>query len=329
MQQIEAEDWVNWTLGCDEAEFRLHRRRSAALLDCGSVQRFALHAAAPPRISPAPPLIGLYPANDELDLSVSRLQAWFPGATFQVASNWNALEGSSSVDRPRHNEFLTRYAYDETQGPDAVMGAPTAAVARLFWDPYDQTRQELNLLGSWCQRMGPDRAVVRHGYLQLKQRGLALPWSEVQGLVHKNVPVLLRQAEEYGKLDILPRNPQRRIHQVFTAALNRAQGRDGRINHENDASGTVSQALLRAAFASVYQSLAWTGSDTVFLTPVGAGVFGNRLEDVYSAMLWAHATWAPPMLRQAFVVLHDHETPKPAAAPAVRFSTRTGQWQDG
>lgn len=54
------------------------------------------------------------------------------GALFQVASNFNGIEGISSQAHPDRASYATDWHYDYTQGPRASIFAGAAAMARIF-----------------------------------------------------------------------------------------------------------------------------------------------------------------------------------------------------
>lgn len=256
-----------------------------------------------------------------LKLGVSGLQVFAdvdpenpkkPKSMFQVASNFNGIETIDEEATPETEDFTTNYIYDHTQGPGASVSAGPAAIARVFAAYYD----DRNPAQEWAQRglkhqvnmlAGVrDHYRVVNGYVvnfdgqkdvtqplpDTSERGLDSIAGKVQLCVHENADVTFG-ARYYDNDDndymAVLKDPHR-INQVFTAAMNLRQGANGKANQMLPDSPIKSKALLRASYMGSYLAAINTGCESLYLTLIGGGAFGNDLNIIFNEIINAHTS---------------------------------------
>ena len=254
-----------------------------------------------------------------LKLGVSGLQVFadidesnpkHPKSMFQVASNFNGIETIDETATPDSEDFTTNYIYDHTQGPGASVSAGPAAIARVFAAFYDESKPA----GEWAQR-GLDHQInmlsdvsgyynVINGYVVNSVNGSdqtqpLMDTSEeyvnsiagkVKLCVHENADVTFGARyyddDENDYMAVL-KEPHR-INQVFTAAMNLRQGPNGKANQMLQDSPAKSRVLLRASYVGSYLAAVNTGCESLYLTLIGGGAFGNDLNIIFDEIIYAH-----------------------------------------
>lgn len=97
------------------------------------------------------------------------------------------------------------------------------------------------------------------------------------------------------------------VDQVFCAALNIIQGLNGKRNGEVAGVETKCRFLLKCAYEGSYLSAIAHNRKKLYLTLIGAGSFGNRIEWIYDAILKAHFKWGRHpnnSLKKVIIVLY-------------------------
>lgn len=248
------------------------------------------------------------------------------GAMFQVASNFNGIEAISEDSFPDTDDFISKYGYDETQGPIASISAGAAAISRVLLPFYNndtknspasewrQTRyRQVNFLEELEEYF-----TVRNGYIV--QRGSErIPennW-EIVGRVHVGIQVgaqvslghATRKEGGEAQLECVPEGLCQRISQVFCAAMNLAQGDTGRTNCLSCTKNRVDLLLLEAAYRGTYLAALRHGTPCLYLTFIGGGAFGNSITDILNVIEKVHidtaCTEKNTTLMEVHVVMFD------------------------
>lgn len=243
-----------------------------------------------------------------------------PRTLFQVASQFNCLEAPGDRVVPVHE-----YLDDSTQGPRASVSAFPGTFLRHYRAPAaDGSRFVqrdggcLNLLGD---ALGPAAAAVRSGYLAPRgadlgalAAALEARFDQIRVGMHGGVEVV------FGHDWSGPVGPgPRRIAQVFTSAM--ALGGYGR-NDGSTGTATVIRQLQRAAYLGTLLAALDLGCETVVLTMIGGGVFGNPHQAIWSAIHWALAE-VEPYVRGTVQVLVNTRAPL-ADADRAQVQARGG-----
>lgn len=209
-------------------------------------------------------------------------------ALFQVASQFNLLEMTGPNITPE--EGVARYAFDHTQGPTCAIAAGAATIYRNYLVPVDgqtgQTRDRQldgladvgTALATQLDRPVTELWTMRNGYALCTPTGL----QTIDGLIahgdeafrdtlrsklaiglHRNVEVTAAGA---------PRGQH--VSQAFCSALPVTYGGGPRSSWETFARLILEAAYEATMLAAVEQATAG-GSNTLLLTRLGGGVFGN------------------------------------------------------
>lgn len=221
----------------------------------------------------------------------------FAGALFQVASQFNLLEMVSPEVSPE--DGVTRYAGDRTQGPACAMAAGAGTIYRNYFAPVaggagqTATRQIdalaplgealAGLLGRPLQTLW----TMRNGYALCTQDGL----SAIARLLHGASETTLQALR--GRLAIGlhtqvevtdvpgPRRPT--VSQAYCSALPVAYTGIAPPVWEPFAR-LVLEAAYEATLRAAVEQHRRGGSNTVLLTRLGGGAFGNEAAWIEDAM---------------------------------------------
>jgi hypothetical protein len=212
----------------------------------------------------------------------------FEGALFQVASQFNLLEMVGPSVRPE--DGVAGYASDHTQGPACAIAAGAATIYRNYCVPFDgrtgqtsdyQLDALAHLGAALSSELGHPVAslwTMRNGYAVCSEEGL------------KAITDLIANASEdlcnalRGQLAIgLHRNVEvtdvtessrRLVSQAFCSALPVAYSPIPGSAWEPFARLVLEAAYEATLLAAAEQSISG-GSNTVLLTRLGGGAFGN------------------------------------------------------
>ncbi|MGI9164719.1 MAG: hypothetical protein ACR2JI_17630, partial [Mycobacterium sp.] len=218
----------------------------------------------------------------------------FEGALFQVASQFNLLEMPSQNVTPEAG--VTKYVDDPTQGPACAMAAAAGSIYRNYFAPVGegigQTRdRQLDALAGLGAALS-ELTGLPASTLWNMQNGYALGTGE--GLAA--IGALLDTASEdvldtlRGELAIgLHRDVEvtdgsgRRVSQAYCSALP-----IGYSSHSSRSWEPFARLVLQASYEAVMLAAAEQasagGSNTVLLTRIGGGVFGNGDDWIDSAI---------------------------------------------
>ncbi len=212
----------------------------------------------------------------------------YAGALFQVASQFNLLEMVGPSVTPE--DGVTRYAHDHTQGPACAVAAGAATIFRNYFAPVGgqvgQTGQRqldglADLGAALAQALG--RPVAE---LWTMQNGYALPSGEGLNAVGKH----LRSLDEAGldalrarlrvgvhrDVEVTDSNlPGQSVSQAFCSALPVAYGRLPRTADWPPFATLVLEAAYEATLLEAVLNARRAASNTVLLTRLGGGAFGN------------------------------------------------------
>ena len=207
------------------------------------------------------------------------------GAMFQVASQFNLLEMVNPTVTPEYG--VDGYEKDFTQGPISAIAAGAGTIYRNYFvevngrlgQSADNQIDCLEDLGSaladalqvpleklWTMRNGYallDGLELVSGFLKgLSEERLDAYLSLLRIGVHSNVEVTLDGA---GYL----------VSQAYCSALPIAYCSNFSADLWEPFAKLVLDAAYEATFAAAAANLAETGNNTLYLTQVGGGVFGN------------------------------------------------------
>ena len=222
------------------------------------------------------------------------------GATFQVASQFNLLEMASPRVTPEAG--VDGYEHDHTQGPACAVACGGATIYRNWFHPVDggigQTAdRQIDCLADLGDALGN-----KSGALWSMQNGYCLASSS--GLRHITAELATASADERDRLtgllrlgvhsdvEVTRNDAGHRVTQVYGSALPVAYGAPSADEWEPFARLVLDasyEATLRVAHrnADATGNHSATGNHRVFLTLLGGGVFGNRVEWIEDAIVRA------------------------------------------
>jgi hypothetical protein len=219
------------------------------------------------------------------------------GALFQVASQFNLLEMTSPEVTPEHG--VTRYQDDPTQGPACAIAAGAATIYRNYFAPvggaHGQTKErQFDGLSGLGQTLSENLVLpvqslwnMRNGYGLCTRSGLDAISRYLQALEPTKVDVLRGKVCIGVHRDVevtdAAGEPRPLVSQAFCSALPVAYSPIPASHWE-----PFALLILQAA----YEATMWTAvvnaqrgtSNTVLLTSLGGGAFGNDERWIYAAM---------------------------------------------
>jgi hypothetical protein len=225
----------------------------------------------------------------------------YSGALFQVASQFNMLEMVSPTVTPEHG--VTRYQNDHTQGPACAIAAGAATIYRNYFVPIGQARGQtasrqldglaelgqalagdLNRPVSWLWRMENGYALCSRESLQAIGRHLQRRSPEQLNSLRSKLCIGLHRDVEVT--DHLKAHGGPIVSQAFCSALPVAYSGVGE---------TLWAPFARLILEAAYEATLWAAvinarrhvSNTVLLTSLGGGAFGNDERWILSAMVRA------------------------------------------
>lgn len=219
------------------------------------------------------------------------------GALFQVASQFNLLEMVAPDVTPEHG--VAGYAHDRTQGPACAIAAGAATIYRNYFatvgDAQGQTAtRQLDgladigaVLSEALGRPVDQLWDMRNGYALCTQPGLdaiasylGSPDSAQAARLADRLRIGLHWDVEVTDV---PKGPGPRVSQAFCSALPVAYSRVSSMHWR-----VFATVILRAAYeATVWAGLCNAlrgGSNTLLLTRLGGGAFGNDEDWIQEAM---------------------------------------------
>lgn len=219
------------------------------------------------------------------------------GALFQVASQFNLLEMVGPSVTPEQG--VTRYQYDHTQGPSCAMAAGAATIYRNYFALVDghegQTSERqfdgLADLGSTlADALGqPVEALwsMQNGYAMCLRAGLDAISAHLAILSPEQINVLRGKLRigVHSNIEVTDHleNKPMQVSQAFCSALPVSYGRVA-AKHWAAFGSLILEASYEATLWAAVLNAQRTGSNSVFLTRVGGGAFGNDAEWIDAAM---------------------------------------------
>lgn len=221
----------------------------------------------------------------------------FAGALFQVASQFNLLEMVGPSVRPE--DGVTGYAYDMTQGPACAIAAGAGTIYRNYCVPLgngtgqtqDRQLDALAHLGdALSAELGqPITALwdMRNGYALCTEEGLSAITDLLAGASEELRDRLRGQLAIGLHRDVevtdVTEGPRRIVSQAYCSALPVTSSSVPGPAWESFARLVLEGAYEATLLAAAEQAIGG-GSNTVLLTRLGGGAFGNADEWIDDAM---------------------------------------------
>ncbi|MDF1739978.1 MAG: hypothetical protein P1U86_12525 [Verrucomicrobiales bacterium] len=242
------------------------------------------------------------------------------GAFFQVASQFNLLEMVGPSVTPEHG--VTGYAHDHTQGPACAIACGAGTVFRNYFFEIDGQVGQTAERQVDCSRdlgvaLGNDDDqlwAMRNGYLLPTREGLAT--------ISERIESLSPEARESlcGKLrigvqedtEVTIQEAGHLVTQAFCSAVPVAYSELPDSLWEPLARVVLDASYEATLHAALLNSIR-TGNPGVYLTLLGGGAFGNRIEWIIEALERALSNVREAGL-SIFIVSYGSSNPAVAAA---------------
>ncbi|EMI57744.1 hypothetical protein [Rhodopirellula sallentina] len=217
-------------------------------------------------------------------------------ALFQVASQFNLLEMTSPGVTPEQGVGI--YENDYTQGPACAIACGAGTIYRNYFAHVDgqigQTaKKQIDCSADLGRSLGN-----RNGRLWGMQNGYLLPTDE--GLREISSTLQSMSEDELDQLrgelrigcqwhaDVTIDDANHKVSQAYCSALPVAYGEQPKP-HWVDFARFILDAAYEATFCAAAINASRTGVNTVFLTLLGGGVFGNDDDWIVGAIERAYA----------------------------------------
>ncbi|MEZ6037823.1 MAG: hypothetical protein R3F29_10110 [Planctomycetota bacterium] len=234
------------------------------------------------------------------DVQVLHVAPDAPGASFQVASQFNLLEMVGPHVTPEHG--VARYEQDLTQGPACAIAAGAGTIFRNYFAPVgggegQSATRQIDCLVDLGAALGNERQL--HWRMQ---NGYALPTADGYAAVERAI-IDADEAQRDAWRALLRVGLQRDtevtlddaghlVSQVFCSALPVAYAGGLRAEPQQFAT-LVLEAAYEATLLAARENAARGGSTRCYLTQLGGGAFGNRF------------AWIDAALRRALTMHRD------------------------
>lgn len=236
-------------------------------------------------------------------------------ALFQVASQFNLLEMASPSVTPERGVGI--YEHDHTQGPACAIACGAGTIYRNYFARVADAAGQCSIGQSAGQQIdcsadlgmslaNPDRIgelwSMENGYLFPTDKGLDQITTRLQ-LASKSELDELRGELRIGlqwNADVTLPDSEHRVSQAYCSGLPVAYGRQP-TDAWTDFAKLVLDAAYEATICAGILNASQTGVNTVFLTLLGGGVFGNRDEWIIAAIEQAVAKYCDHNLDVAIV----------------------------
>tara|TARA_B100001758_G_scaffold247800_1_gene267343 strand:+ start:5009 stop:5995 length:987 start_codon:yes stop_codon:yes gene_type:complete len=215
-------------------------------------------------------------------------------ALFQVASQFNLLEMASPKVTPENG--VDRYEHDHTQGPACAIACGAGTIYRnYFVNVNNQIGQSSNNQIDCLDLIGQDLCneelrlwKMENGYTLVNQQGILNINSLINNLNNKQ----REQLKEKLKIgiqwntEVTISESKQLVSQVYCSALPVAYSNVNSIYWESF-SRLILEATYEATLHAALINYKRTNSNKVFLTLVGGGAFGNRIDWITDSILVA------------------------------------------
>ncbi len=254
-------------------------------------QRAALTQDLPARTVSKPGVQTLRIREQVADVRQLHADAANAGALFQVASQFNLLEMSSPSVTPERGVGI--YEADHTQGPACAISCGAGTIYRNYFAPVGQhigqsAEHQLDcavelgkLLGNRQQSLWR----MQNGYLLPSDQGLQRIQRQLQTLdaaERDRLRASLRIGLQWNAAVTLPAATHS-VSQAYCSALPVAYGRQPWQDWTEFAK-LVLEAAYEATFCAAVINASQQGSNRLFLTLLGGGVFGNHDDWILAAI---------------------------------------------
>ena len=213
------------------------------------------------------------------------------GSLFQVASQFNLLEMVSPDVTPEHG--VGGYEDDLTQGPACAVAAGAGTIYRnYFADVNGQKGQSVDnqidclidigkALGNTDNRLWE----MRNGYALATEKGLIEIANRLKSANESEIDELRRllRIGIQWNTEVTIADSRHTVSQAYCSALPVAYSR-----HSSELWSEFAQLILEASYEATFcagiLNYLQNGNNTLYLTLIGGGAFGNKIEWITNAI---------------------------------------------
>jgi len=214
------------------------------------------------------------------------------GAMFQVASQFNLLEMVDPYRTPEAGVDI--YEYDATQGPASAMSCGAGTIYRNYFvnvngrigQTYDNQVDCLKDIGDALGNTNNKLWEMSNGYALLTEEGLKeinQTFSNINEEQYNALKSKLRVGIQWNT-EVTLNDRKDIVNQVYCSALPVAYSRIDDSLWEKFAR-LILEATYEATFYAALINYQKTGNNKLFLTLVGGGAFGNKMEWIIDAIM--------------------------------------------
>lgn len=242
------------------------------------------------------------------------------GALFQVASQFNLLEMTSPDVSPEQG--VSGYHYDKTQGPACAIACGAGTIYRNYFVQINESRgqtadRQLNMISDLGDYLASQMNMtvselwrMRNGYLLPSTKGLNAIANYLNSL-DENALDTLRSLLRIGlqsNTQVTLQGSEHCVSQAYCSALPVAYC-DLPIKVWQPFAQLVLDAAYEATFAAAVINHKTTGNPRLFLTLLGGGVFGNRIDWIIKAIQRSCMLYKQSNL-EVFIVSYGRSKPE-------------------
>jgi hypothetical protein len=229
------------------------------------------------------------------------------GSFFQVASQFNLLEMVGPEVTPE--DGVTRYEWDRTQGPACAIAAGAATLYRNYFVPLAEQRGQTSdcqldaladvrdLLATRIGMPADQLWTMKNGYPVASQRSVETVRNWLQAAAEADVDQLRASLRIGVHWDVEvaddPEVSGGLVNQAFCSAIPVSYSRVAAVLWEPLAR-LVLEAAYEAALSAAVLNSARGRSNTLYLTKIGGGAFGNP------------GTWIDAALKRSLRLFADY-----------------------
>lgn len=209
-------------------------------------------------------------------------------AVFQVASQFNCLEMAAPEVVPEDGVGI--YQNDRTQGPACSISAGAGTIYRNYFTDVNgrtgQTRDnQIDCLKDIEHHFGGDLWRMENGYCFPTSSGLAYIERQLANSRRQELDDIRAKLSVgvQSKTQVTIGDATHLVTQVFCSALPVSYS-DIRESEWNYFPRLILDATYEATFHVAAQNFIDTGCPKLYLTLVGGGVFGNKLDWIFASM---------------------------------------------
>ena len=225
---------------------------------------------------------------DVQQLHINELNA---GSIFQVASQFNLLEMTSSSVTPERGVGV--YEYDHTQGPACAIAAGAGTIYRNYFAPVDgqigqSADNQIDCLADIGKSLGnSDNRLweMKNGYALATENGLAEISKRLETFSDSDLDEL-RQLLRIGiqwNTEVTIADSKHTVSQAYSSALPVAYSHHPSNLWEGFAR-LILEASYEATICAAILNYLNSGNNKLFLTLIGGGVFGNEPDWILGAI---------------------------------------------